>query len=84
MAERYEFVVTGPAVTSKPVPAKFNDIVFPSESASVATREFTFDRSNGMWTINGLSWVGKRCATCRPDSSSRPAPPPAHDRHGLG
>ena len=62
MRQVMQFEVTGPIVPSSPVPDKLNDVVFPKESDVVATREFRFDRSNGMWTINGLPWNGKVAA----------------------
>ena len=57
-----QFVVTGPAVASSPVPARLNDYAYGGELANVVNpdtpREFKFDRSNGQWTINGLPWTG--------------------------
>jgi hypothetical protein len=47
MRQVMQFVVDGPEVPSRPVPAKLNDVVFPQESAVVQTRHFKFDRSNG-------------------------------------
>ena len=60
-----QFVVDGPAVASSPVPARLNDVVFPREADVVQTRHFKFDRSNGLWTINGIPWDGAVAATPR-------------------
>jgi FtsP/CotA-like multicopper oxidase with cupredoxin domain len=58
MRQVMQFVVDGPQVASRPVPARLNDVVFPRESDVVTTRHFKFDRSNGLWTINGIPWDG--------------------------
>ena len=63
MRQVMQFVVGSKAVTSKPLPAKLNDVVFPAESAVAVTREFKFDRTNGLWAINGLTWDGSIAAT---------------------
>ncbi len=64
-----QFVVTGPVVASNPVPARLNDYVYGGETANVVNpdnpREFTFDRSNGQWTINGMPWTGVVAAAPR-------------------
>ena len=62
MRDVMQFVVgaaTGPAL---PLPLKLNDVVFPQERAVVQTRDFKFDRSNGQWSINGLTWNGSVAA----------------------
>jgi FtsP/CotA-like multicopper oxidase with cupredoxin domain len=58
MRQVMQFVVDGPEVASRPVPARLNDVMFPQESAVVQTRHFKFDRSNSLWTINGIPWDG--------------------------
>ena len=58
MRQVMQFHVKGPVVASKPVPAKLNDIAFPSEADVSVTREFKFNRSNGLWSINGIPWDG--------------------------
>lgn len=56
MRQVMQFVVDGPEVPSRPVPARLAAVDPPREADSVATRTFRFDRSNGLWTINGLAW----------------------------
>ena len=63
MRQVLQFVVGGTAVASKPVPARLNDVVFPSEADVVQTRHFKFDRTNGQWAINGMTWNGSVAAT---------------------
>lgn len=71
MRDVMQFVVTGPVVASKPIPAKLNDVVFPKESAAVATRHFKFDRSNGLWSINGLPWDATVAAAPKVNTTER-------------
>lgn len=63
MRQVMQFVVTGPEVPSAPVPARLNDVVFPQAADVVQTRHFKFDRTNGMWSINGITWDGAVAAT---------------------
>ena len=63
MRQVLQFVVGSTAVASRPIPDTLNDVVFPQESASVRTRHFKFDRTNGQWAINGLTWNGSIAAT---------------------
>jgi FtsP/CotA-like multicopper oxidase with cupredoxin domain len=58
MRQVMQFVVGSTAVASQPIPDKLNDIVFPRATDVVTTRHFKFDRTNGMWAINGLTWNG--------------------------
>ena len=57
-----QFVASGPKVASSPVPPRLNDYVFGAEAAEVVNpdnpRYFEFNRSGGLWTINGLPWTG--------------------------
>jgi FtsP/CotA-like multicopper oxidase with cupredoxin domain len=74
MRDVMQFVVgpgTGPA---RPLPPLLNEpdaVRFPSASAVVRTREFRFDRSGGLWTINGLPWDERVVATPRANTTER-------------
>ena len=63
MREVMQFVVTGPAVASKPIPSRLNAVVFPKEADVTTTRNFKFNRTNGLWSINGIPWDGAVAAT---------------------
>jgi spore coat protein A, manganese oxidase len=65
MKQVLQFVVDGPEVASRPVPSRLSSVGFPREADVVATRRFRFDRSNGLWTINGLPWDDTVAATPR-------------------
>lgn len=71
MRQVLQFVVGNTAVASKALPDKLNDVVFPTESAAVTTRHFKFDRSNSLWTINGLPWDGTVAAAPKVDTTEK-------------
>ena len=66
MAQVMQFVAAGPVVTSSPVPPRLNDYVFGAEEKEAVNlaspRYFRFERSNGLWVINGLPWNGRIAA----------------------
>jgi FtsP/CotA-like multicopper oxidase with cupredoxin domain len=66
MAQVMQFVAAGPVVASSPVPAQLNDYVFGAEEKAAVNlaspRHFRFERSNGLWVINGLPWNGRVAA----------------------
>jgi spore coat protein A len=66
MAKVMQFVAAGPVVASSPVPARLNDYVFGAEEKEAVNlanpRHFRFERSNGLWVINGLPWDGRIAA----------------------
>ncbi len=62
MGQVLQFVCNGTKVPSNPVPAALNDYVFGQEEVEVVNkstpRYFRFERSGGLWVINGLPWTG--------------------------
>ena len=69
-----QFVVgngTGPA---RPLPQflnEANEVRFPSTQNVVGTRNFRFERSGGLWVINGLPWDERVVATPRANTTER-------------
>ena len=66
MAQVMRFVAAGPVVASSQVPTRLNDYVFGAEEKEAVNlanpRHFRFERSNGLWVINGLPWDGRVAA----------------------
>ncbi len=62
MGQVLQFVGNGVAVPSSSVPSSLNTYVFGEEEKLVVNpttpRYFRFERTNGMWVINGLPWTG--------------------------
>jgi spore coat protein A len=56
MRDVMQFVVDRTDGDRTPIPARLNDVRFPRESSVVQRRSFRFERSNGLWVINGKPW----------------------------
>jgi FtsP/CotA-like multicopper oxidase with cupredoxin domain len=69
-----QFVVgsaTGPA---NPLPQflnEANEVRFPTTQPIVGTRHFRFERSGGLWVINGLPWDERKVATPRVNTTEK-------------
>jgi spore coat protein A, manganese oxidase len=62
---------TGPA---NPLPQylnEANEVRFPATQTVVGTRNFRFERSGGLWVINGLPWDERVVATPRANTTER-------------
>jgi spore coat protein A len=53
------------------VPSELAEPDFPSASKVVNTRNFRFERSGGLWVINGLPWDNRVVATVRANTTER-------------
>jgi spore coat protein A, manganese oxidase len=51
------FDVTGnTAIQEPPLPTTLRPITYLDPATALRVREFVFERQNGLWTINGLTW----------------------------
>jgi FtsP/CotA-like multicopper oxidase with cupredoxin domain len=53
------------------VPTELAEPDFPSAADVVNTRNFRFERSGGLWVINGLPWDNRVVATVRANTTER-------------
>ena len=66
MGQVMQFVVGTNAGHTAAVPSQLNDYTFGQDNTNLAaTRNFRFERSNGLWVINGLPWDGRVAANPR-------------------
>jgi spore coat protein A, manganese oxidase len=69
-----QFVVgngTGPANALPQFLNEANEVRFPATQSVVGTRQFRFERSGGLWVINGVPWEERKVATPRVNTTER-------------
>jgi FtsP/CotA-like multicopper oxidase with cupredoxin domain len=71
MGEVMRFRVGSHFVAPKRIPSPLGVVDLPNAGAVVNTRRFRFERSGGLWVINGLPWDERVVATPRVNTTER-------------
>jgi spore coat protein A len=74
MRDVMQFVVGSDVGPARALPSVLNEpdaTRFPSAGAVVRTRDFRFERSGGLWVINGLPWDERVIATPKAGTTER-------------